>query len=152
MLHKRPCRFCGHWFVEDARARGRQFACRRPECQAARRRDNQVDWQRRNPEYFVARRWQTASTEAPARTPPPLERVPWDVVQTQFKQQPHVILGLFARVLLLHVSKLVADSSPENRKRNWQSPPLPPAKPDIGGSPAPAPWGHGRAGPVRRPN
>jgi hypothetical protein len=39
----------------------------------------------------------------PPRSPAPLEEVPWDVVQSQMESKPGVVLGLFARVLLVHV-------------------------------------------------
>src|SRR2546426_3370434 len=53
---KRPCCICRRWFRPDPRIGSRQQACRRPECQAARRKKKQRAWRQRNPDYFIARR------------------------------------------------------------------------------------------------
>ena len=131
MVRKRPCSICGAWFQPDARVGDRQHACTDPECQHGRRRRKQAQWRRRNPDYFVARRW-SAATEAkvaePARAPPPLEQIPWDVVQSQMSSQPAVILGLFGRVLLIHVQSqmraqvsVITGESPRLPPRRAQS-------------------------------
>jgi hypothetical protein len=106
MARKRPCSICGCWFQPDARVGDRQHVCSKAECQAQRRRRKQARWRRCNPDYFVARRWTAATVAKEARAPrapPPLEKVPCDVVQSQMGRQPGVILGLFGRVLLLGV-------------------------------------------------
>jgi hypothetical protein len=105
---KRPCRFCGEWFQPDPRVGDRQRACSKPACQQARQRRQQAEWRGRNPDYFASRRWRAATEETPPpqppptlpRSPPPLEQVPWDVVQSQFKAQQTVILALLVRVLV----------------------------------------------------
>src|SRR5947208_15138432 len=53
---KRPCCICRRWFRPDPRIGSRQQACRRAECQAARRKKKQKAWRERNPDYFIARR------------------------------------------------------------------------------------------------
>jgi len=133
MAGKRPCSFCRSWFQPDARVGGRQYACSDPECQQRRRR-KQAKWRRRNPDYFVGRRWTAAlddaSAAAPARSPPPLEKVPWDVVQSQMGTKAAVILGLFVRLLLGDRSIPVDGSSTGNHGGNGQSPPPGGAIPD----------------------
>jgi hypothetical protein len=103
---KRPCSICRRWFLPDTRVGARQYVCSAAECQQRRRRRKQAQWRARNPDYFVGRRW-TAATETekaePARTPPPLGEVPWDVVQSQMGSKEAVILGLFGRLLVLRL-------------------------------------------------
>jgi hypothetical protein len=55
------------------------------------------------PLYFVELRWEARASHSdgqPSRRPPPLDRVPWSVVQSQMQSQPAVILGLLVRLLL----------------------------------------------------
>jgi hypothetical protein len=127
--YKRPCSICRRWFRPDARVGARQHTCSEPECQQKRRQRKQAQWRRRNPDYFVARRWATA-TEAgePARAPPPLEEVPWDVVQSQMGIKAAVILGLFGRLLVLRLQSqmpgqvpVIAAGSPRLPPRRAQS-------------------------------
>jgi hypothetical protein len=70
---KRPCCICRHWFRPDPRVGVRQRACRKVECQAARRRQTQAAWRARNPDYFIARRIQERGA------------LPWDLAQDQFR-------------------------------------------------------------------
>src|SRR5437870_205346 len=76
---KRPCCICRRWFRPDRRIGSRQQACRRPECQAARRKKKQKAWRERNPEYFTARRIKDRSGQdrqpEPLRLPPPPPRI-----------------------------------------------------------------------------
>jgi hypothetical protein len=155
MTRKRPCSFCGSWFQPDPRVGGRQYACSDPDCQEQRRRRKQAQWRRRNPDYFVGRRWTavvdgapaSASGESPpsspaaARSPPPLEKVPWDVVQSQMGAKASVVLGLFVRLLLRGGAIPVTDTSSGNHTGNRQSPPPGMAIPDGTTSPPLAPSG-----------
>jgi len=115
---KKPCRFCHRWFSPDPRVGERQFACSRPECQAKRKQSQQTAWRRRNPEYFVARRLQQLPGQrcngeqplsASCRPPPapspcrPLDRLPWDLAQTQFGTQGAGFLAVLGEVLVGHV-------------------------------------------------
>ena len=129
MVRKRPCSLCGSWFQPDARVGARQHACSGAECQQRRRRRKQAQWRRRNPDYFVARRWTAAVDDAaeagPGRSPAPLEQVPWDVVQSQMGAKAAVIIGLLLRVLVLHLqSQMLAQSLAITAK----SPRLPPQR------------------------
>jgi len=73
---KRPCCICRRWFRPDPRVGVRQRACRQAECQAARRRQTQASWRKRNPDYFIARRIQERGAlrqpPEPLRLPAPL--------------------------------------------------------------------------------
>lgn len=133
MTAKRPCSFCKLWFQPDTRVGARQYACSASACQKRRRRRKQAKWRRRNPDYFVGRRW-TAATAAekprPPRAPAPLGQVPWDVVQSQMKSKPAVILGLFGRLLLGRGAIPVRRKSPGNHGGNGASPPHSAAIPD----------------------
>lgn len=101
---KRPCCICRRWFRPDPRIGSRQQACRRPECQAARRKKKQKVWRERNPDYFIARRIQDRSRQdrppEPLRLPPPLNRLPWDIAQSQFGTEGADFIGIMGAVLL----------------------------------------------------
>ncbi len=101
---KRPCCTCRHWFRPDPRIGGRQRACRRAECQAARRRQTQASWRARNPDYFIARRIQErgalSQPPEPLRLPAPLSRLPWDLAQDQFGVQGADFMGVMGALLV----------------------------------------------------
>ena len=101
---KRPCCICRRWFGPDPRIGSRQQACRRPECQAARRKKKQKAWRERNPDYFIARRIKDRSGQdrapEPLRLPPPLSRLPWDIAQSQFGTEGADFIGIMGTVLL----------------------------------------------------
>ena len=101
---KRPCSICRRWFHPDNRVGHRQHACRRPECQLARGRKQQAAWRRRNPDYFAARRILARKSMSgpvePLRVPPPLNRLPWDIAQSEFGMQGADFIGVMATLLL----------------------------------------------------
>lgn len=101
---KRPCCICRRWFRPDPRIGSRQRACRRPECQAARREKKQKAWRQRNPDYFIARRIKDRSGQErppePLRLPAPLSRLPWDIAQSQFGTEGADFIGIMGAVLL----------------------------------------------------
>lgn len=101
---KRPCSICRRWFRPDNRVGHRQHACRRPECQLARGRKQQAAWRRRNPDYFAARRILARKSVAgpvePLRVPPPLNRLPWDIAQSEFGVQGADFMGVMGTLLL----------------------------------------------------
>ena len=101
---KRPCSICRRWFRPDPRIGSRQRACRRPECQDARRKKKQRVWRERNPDYFIARRIKDRSGQErlpePLRLPPPLSRLPWDIAQSQFGTEGADFIGIMGAVLL----------------------------------------------------
>ena len=101
---KRPCCICHRWFRPDNRVGPRQHACRRPECQLARGRKQQAAWRRRNPDYFAARRILARKSMSepvePLRVPPPLNRLPWDIAQSEFGVQGADFIGVMATLLL----------------------------------------------------
>jgi hypothetical protein len=105
---KRPCCICRHWFRPDPRVGVRQRACRKAECQAARRRQTQAAWRERNPDYFIARRIQErgALPRRPEalRLPAPLGQLPWDLAQDQFGVQGADFIGVMG-ALLLHATQ-----------------------------------------------
>jgi len=53
------CRFCGGLFVPDPRLKGRQYACRKPECQRERHRENCAQWNEAHCDQFRDRYPQT---------------------------------------------------------------------------------------------
>ena len=101
---KRPCCIGPHWFRPDPRIGGRQRACRKAECQAARRRHTQAAWRARNPDYFIARRIQERGAlprrPEPLRLPAPLSQLPWDLAQDQFGVQGADFMGVMGTLLL----------------------------------------------------
>src|SRR5919198_2713550 len=112
---KCPCRECLRWFAPDARVGDRQRTCSREECQAARRAATQASWRARHPEYDRARRIQERTTAdamgetvTPSRAPPPLDRLPWDLAQDQFKVQGAEFLLGMGRLLRRHTQDEIA--------------------------------------------
>lgn len=101
---KRPCSICRRWFRPDPRVGDRQHACRRPECQAARRKKTQARWRARNPDYAAGHRLlQRRAREQPPeplRLPAPLERLPWDLAKDQFGAQGADFLGLMGTLVV----------------------------------------------------
>ena len=94
---KRPCCICRHWLRPDPQVGVRQRACRKAECQAARR-QTQAAWRGRNPDYFIARRIQERAAlprrPEPLRLPPPLGQLPLDLAQDQFGVQETDLIGV----------------------------------------------------------
>jgi hypothetical protein len=101
---KRPCCICRQWFRPDPRVGSRQRACKKPECQAARRIRTQRRWRESRPDYFTARRIRERGEQArapePLRLPPPLSRLPWDIAQDEFGVQGTDFIGILSTVLL----------------------------------------------------
>ena len=104
MSSKRPCCICRQWFLPDARVGKRQRACKKPECQKARRQKTQANWRQRHPDYFHARNMQARAVRKrrpePLRLPPPLSQLPWDIAQDEFGVQGTDFLGVMGRLLL----------------------------------------------------
>src|SRR5260370_13369426 len=101
---KKPCSICRHWFRPDPRIGARQRACRKPECQAARRQKTQAGWRAKNPDYFIARRIQGRGAgeraPEPLRLPAPLSQLPWDIAQDEFGVQGAAFIGVMGTLLL----------------------------------------------------
>ncbi len=100
---KRPCRICRRWFRPDNRVGERQHACGEPDCQKARRQKTQASWRARNPGYATAHRIvQRNQDEAasPLRTPPPLNRLPWDLAKDQLGGQAADFIAVTSALLL----------------------------------------------------
>jgi len=53
-LQKR-CLFCGRYFRPKKHVGDRQISCPRPECQKKRRKRQQSNWRKANPDYFKGR-------------------------------------------------------------------------------------------------
>jgi hypothetical protein len=68
-----------------------------------RRRKKQKQWRERHPDYFIARRILDRSKEdgtpEPLRLPPPLNRLPWDIAQSEFGRQGTDFIGILGAVL-----------------------------------------------------
>lgn len=103
-VRKRPCCVCRRWFRPDNRVGSRQRACSKPGCQALRRRKRQAAWRARNPDYFAGRRIEARMAVDPAppplRLPPPLNRLPWDIAQSEFGVQGADFIGVMGALLL----------------------------------------------------
>jgi len=77
MSKSRPCRFCRRWFVPNARARARQVACGRAECQRERHRVACSRWHARERDAARGEGLSTAvSSIAAAAAATPAGRVP----------------------------------------------------------------------------
>lgn len=107
LRRKRPCCICHRWFLPDNRVGSRQRACHQADCQAQHRRKQQSVWRARHRDYFAARRIQArmvAQPPAPLRLPPPLDKLPWEIAQSEFGVQGADFLGVMGG-LLLHVKQ-----------------------------------------------
>ena len=75
-----------------------------PGCQATRRRKKQKAWRERHPDYFIARRIQDRAKRErppePLRLPPPLNRLPWDIAQSEFGVQGADFIGVMGKTVL----------------------------------------------------
>ena len=104
VARKRPCCICHRWFRPDNRVGCRQRACSKPACQASRRRKKQAVWRARNPDYFSGRRIQARMVvdppPEPLRLPAPLNRLPWDIAQSEFGVQGADFIGIMGALLL----------------------------------------------------
>jgi hypothetical protein len=82
----------------------RQRACKKPDCQAARRKKKQKEWRKQNPDYFSARRIQQRNESPripePLELPPPLTQLPWDVAQDEFGAKGADFIGVMGALLL----------------------------------------------------
>lgn len=101
---KKPCCICRRWFRPDPRIGSRQRACRNPDCRSARQKKMQRRWRERNPDYFIARRILDRGKQdrmpEPLRLPPPLNRLPWDIAQSEFESQGADFIGVMGALLL----------------------------------------------------
>src|SRR6266498_871043 len=96
---KRPCRYCLKWFSPDAKVGGRQRTCSRPECQAE------------------------GEMVTPSRVPRPLDRLPWDLAQDQFKVQGAEFLLGMGRVLRRHAQDQRTIQPPDSADGSQRLPP-----------------------------
>ena len=101
---KRPCAICRHWFHPDARIGSRQRACRRPECQTARRKKTQANWRAHNRDYAADYRIQQRDAQKqppePLRLPPPLPQLPWDLAKDQFGAKGADFIAVMGALIL----------------------------------------------------
>src|SRR5207245_1918765 len=97
-----------HWFWPDVRVGKRQRTCG-PGCR--RRRHERIDrrWRERHADYDRARRLGEKVARSEQRggadrvvRPPPLEKVPWDVLQDAMGIKATVIIADLARLLASH--------------------------------------------------
>jgi hypothetical protein len=104
---KRPCTICRHWFRPDPRIGARQRACRKPECQAVRRKQTQARWRAANAGYATAYRIQLRNAAQrppePLRVPAPLNRLPWDLAKDEFGGKGADFIGVVSTLLLCTV-------------------------------------------------
>ena len=64
----------------------------------------QAKWRGRNPDYFAAYRIQTRGAldrpPEPLRLPPPLDRLPWDIAQSEFGVKGADFIGVMCALLI----------------------------------------------------
>ena len=105
MCRSRPCRFCRRWFSPDVRVGERQRACSAPVCQERRRASTQASWRRRNRDYAAAWRIQRRREQErpePPRPLAPLDSLPWDIAQDEFKPAGAAFLAVLGQVVVRH--------------------------------------------------
>ena len=102
---KRPCTICHRWFRPNARIGARQRACNNSVCRTALRKKTQTEWRIRNTDYAAAWRLdqRAKQKEPPAKplpTPPPLDKLPWDVAKDEFTPQAVDFIILLSGLIL----------------------------------------------------
>jgi|SRR5438093_3280269 len=101
---KKPCCICRCWFRPGPRVGLRQRACKKPDCQAARRKKKQKEWREQHPDYFTARRMHERNEERrvpePLELPSPLNQLPWDIAQDEFGAKGADFIGVMGALLL----------------------------------------------------
>ncbi len=130
-LRQKRCCICRDPFWPHPRVGVRQRACRKPDCQKARRAQTQKAWREKNPDYWTALRLQqrsAAAKEAAQQTAervrsglplvgghsavrsPPVPRVPremgalpWDFAHAEIGVAATDFLVLVLKVVLLYV-------------------------------------------------
>ena len=125
---KRPCCICHRWFRPDNRVGSRQRACSNPDCGSVRRRKKQAAWRRQNPDYFAGHRIQVRKVAAEPREPlrlsPPLNRLPWDIAQSEFGVQGADFIGIMGTLLLRSAQSQFAAYGVDSRADTATLPPL----------------------------
>jgi hypothetical protein len=107
MRQRKRCPYCRCLFAPDARVAKRQRACRKPTCQAERRRETQRQYQQKHPEESTARRLRAALAKAKAgetvdvpRGPPKaVGHFPWGELRDEITPQPLVVASFFVRLV-----------------------------------------------------
>jgi hypothetical protein len=52
---RKRCKYCGELFIPDSRVKRHQIACKKADCQRARKKDSQNRWFVKNRDYFKGR-------------------------------------------------------------------------------------------------
>jgi hypothetical protein len=105
MVHKRPCRICGKWFLPHPRAGDRQHVCGESSCQRERHRRACAGWRRREPDYDREDRLRRRLVRAPepgdagGLLADPLCRVDWLAARDAVGLQVAVTIEESVRVL-----------------------------------------------------
>jgi hypothetical protein len=98
----------------------RQRACKKPDCQAARRKKKQKEWRKRHPDYFTAQRIQDRNTQRripePLELPSPLNQLPWDIAQDEFGAKGADFIGVMGALLLRAAQSQFKSYVPEDSR------------------------------------
>ena len=139
-LRKKRCRICKDPFWPHPRVGARQRACRKPDCQKARRAKTQKAWREKNPDYWTTRRLQQRSASAKAarqaakavrsgrplaggssaqppllpRVPRELEAIPWGFARTEMGLEATDFLVLVLKVVLQYVQDQIEAQVPDS--------------------------------------
>jgi hypothetical protein len=119
-VRKKPCSICHCWFRPDPRVGLRQQACKKPDCQAARRKKKQKEWRKQHPDYFTAQRIRDRTEQCripePLELPPPLNQLPWDIAQDEFGAKGADFIGVMGALLLRAAQSQFKAYVPEDSK------------------------------------
>jgi hypothetical protein len=147
---KRPCSECRRWFRPQPRVGARQATCGAQECRRKRHRRADRLWHRRHPDYDCWRRLQAKVARAAERRraqgvrgPPPLARVPWDLVQDEMGVKATEILAGILRLLVLHAQDEIRRQVPRLTGEFGRLPGVVVARRDRSGAPEVAECAHG---------
>jgi hypothetical protein len=122
MRQRKRCPYCRCLFAPDARVAKRQRACRKPTCQAERRRETQRDYRQKHPEESTARRLRAALAKAkagervdvPWGPPKAVGHFPWGELRDEITLQALVIAGFFVRLVAVVARDVIRAEVREN--------------------------------------
>lgn len=111
---KRPCCICRKWFQPDARQKGRQKTCGRPECRREHHRRQCGQWNKRHRTYFKSNylsRKIEAVEQVSAAKPPPQRRdrspiLPLEILADEYGARQIAILHYLVSLIMKEVRVL----------------------------------------------
>jgi len=124
---QKRCKYCRELFQPDARTKGNQKYCSKPDCQSKRQRQNEKDWRKRNPDcveyqYEQTRKWnKTHPDYSRQRRSQDSQLLKHNCDQTRYRMQKIRAKRMFdkSKVILAQVVGGEADKCYLTRGSRW---------------------------------